>query len=618
MRIKTAALLVPVITFGLLSARNAPVTSAQGADPAGAETQPDAPAKKTFRSLVIAGLPTVASRNMEQLCELLSRESGVKFQPEWWRLDMGAFSTEQPFGGAELAAKLRMVVISDVSDNLIIAAEETPVTRQAEARVFMLQLFAGENAGPMWDGIATKTGMIERGQRNMYGVNTGNNRPQPELDPEAEVFSVNGQLDDPKVLAALGLLPEQIAVPMKHYQISQFRVGPYSPATNNNRNRYTSYSSFNDPFASGAEPRGALVVYAETGGQMDNVPEGPTLPKELNMLSAFSGAFNQVGMMMMRAMGGFSYTSYESSMSDAEKIQENAQFVCMLMRDFKPTKTLDTAAKQRFADGLARFKAANSLAPVPEQIEKFREHTELHQLLKQHSINMRPRQITWADTTAFNLMQDSLDEGAKYSAYKNQFRDKAVEVFQTWARSKGAGAEVMEGRLGNWEVMQHYGYDWGTFNIGEYEAYSIEIAKESDPGLSGYMVIRTTDGITAPRAFSFRLDPASGAAFWLSGEPEDRAVVKERAKELVEGVELLVKGVTELGDFAPASGWIANKFSAAGKSWKHVSVLDFRVKRLAPGMIRIEGQGMSPASRVSVIVNPADGSVVWETAKIKE
>lgn len=589
----------------------------------------EAAARSEFSALVLADMPPPLSLAFDDLARRVSAITSVAFEPEWWQLNMACFRAAAPFRGAEIADKLGMVVVSDLADELIVAPRLTPEAKQAEARMFLIGLVGGDQGPKMWDGIATWTPPGQnrdfrvRSVVNVAGIGNrvvweeamggSDERAKLRSSDETNVFGMQGDLSDPKVQATLGLSAEALARPMRHYSLASFKVGPYQPTDEESGNtvmykrRY-----YNQP----QQPEGSLAIWAETGHQRSPIPEGPQMGEGIDLDSIGSqliyAMFGQFGMNAMRMFGRDSgYSSYGSSSSGRNSGQpaESAQYVCMLLKDFK------IAAKADREQAIAAAQALDALRKADAGAEKIAEAVKALHL--SYARNSRPQQITWCDRTAIALRRDPEDRRIPAMHARDSIRTRAVEGITAYYKRKGNLDSMREGLVNDWQVLQEIGFNYGLFNVRPYQAHQIEIRKDTDPAYSGYVLLRTVEHVAQELAFSIRIEPGSGHSTWLLGEPESMDVIRARRLEVYEGTKKLVELVKKAGIGGTAIDysrhWIQQQFSGSGMEWKYSSSLDFEVTRLLPGLVRVKGQGISTATDQSAIVDVTTGKVLWET-----
>lgn len=584
-----------------------------------AETPPPA-AKETFSRVVITGLPPTLGSRMEDIGRRLSDVGGVKLQAEWFRVNMACYSSPSPFKGAELATKLGLHVISDVADELILAPADTAEARQAEARLFMLGLVNDPAKAGFWNQLAgsgpdprrsmPRPSAIIRLNNNVRigGASDGKVAPVdtgPLIDA-SKVFSIEGTLDQESVQLAMGFTAEALARPMKHYRLSNFRVGRYSPAQSSGSGRVVRYYYDEYGRTSGQEQK--LVITAEAGEQQDNVPTGPGFGDAFDPLIMFQQMAGNLFWRMARIMGGSSsyYSSWSESSSGGTRPSESAQFVAMLLEDFRRAGTPDI---DRLAAETDRIRKLRESGAPAEDVRK-----AVLEYLLANERGSRPFRVTWADRTAVAAMQDAQDDTGPANAAKLEIAKRATKFIQSHYQAKGAAAEWKYGSLGDWELREFYGFPYNHFDVPPYSDYWVNMSKDEDPAYQNWIVI--TAGGNAPEnlRFSMRIEPSSGANIWTMGEPEPAEAVLARRKEIFDAANLLAEAVKANPSATFDSRWIQDQLTAMpDRVWSHVSSMDFEVDRLLPGIYRVHGQALSVAEAQTAVVDTVSGRVTWET-----
>jgi len=578
--------------------------------------------RETFKRVVIAGLPPVLGASMEDLGLRLSSAGGVKLEPEWWRLNMACYSSKTEFNGKALAEKLGLVVVSDVADELILAPADNATARQAEARLFLLGLMNDTGKAGVWKQVGPTTSKSPRPAMatNIVRIVNGNvvtetrgpakaeNENEDSLFDATQIMKLEGTLDEEAVQLALGVTPEALARPMLHYRLSDFRVGPYNPVQPAGRNSYS--SSFK--YVEGGRAynhESKYVITADVGLQRPNVPVGPEMDSELSAMSMLRMMGGQLWWGMARAFGISDYYGgwSDNSGQSGEKIAESAQYVCMLLEDFRLMGSQNVDQIAREAERIRGMKAAGADdAAVKAEARAFLLKTER---------TYRPMRVTWADRTALSMLQDAVDESGPVNQAKVTMSKMAADKFANHLKSKGAGAEWKFGNLSDYNLREFYGFDYSSFSIAPYNQYWMMIEAETDPAYVGCIVLLTNSNAPAELAFKCRIDPAAGTVSWLAGEPEQPEAILARKKEIFEAAKLLADGVVKAPNEAFDSRWIQSKLSPTpDKVWAHVSALDFEIVKVLPGVYRIHGQALSEVEAQSAVVDTVKGTVVWETA----
>jgi hypothetical protein len=607
------------------------------------------PSRETFSSLVVSGLPPALSGQFEEVAKRLSEVSGVALQPEWWRLDMAAFSTKAPFQGADVAKKLGLTVIADVGDDLVLAPEDTPKTRQAEARLYLLKLAdASRVAGGVWKGptaqdVASGFGSTQvRAMpaaaarvailRAVAGgvVRPGNAGGAPVKAPEtdkpapetpADLFLLEGALTDQKVLNMLGLSAADIDKPLRNYDVQSFHVGPYKPEMEGGSRRTTyRYNPYTGRRQT-EEGTTSIAIWAEAGSHQPNLPTGPALGAGGgfgNVLMSVLGSVAWQLQAMMRMRGNSWYTSYSNETSEAKKVEENAGYVCLLLDDLKPMRVADAAAVTVLRTRLEELRAKKASA---EEILAGR-----LAVARAEDCLLGARTLNWADRSAVDLLRDPVDDQAPINRAKNQIAERARDMLTKYAKDKGAAAVWQTGSLGDYNLRNTYGFQYNWFQVQPYSDDWLMLSEDKDPAFKTHMLLKAggtgdRSGVPEKYAFEVRIDRDSGAISWITGEPESMEMINGRRTEIFEGAKVLAAAVqnaaktgTPIPEGTATGDWIKAEFKKAGtKELQYVSSLDFRVVRVVPGIVRVVGEAATPDSRQAVIVDMKTGQLRWET-----
>ncbi len=591
-------------------------------------------ASKVFSRVVIADIPPVLSASFELLAARFSALIGATATPLWWRLDMAAFELSTPQPADKVAGNLHLAVISDVSDTLILAPAETPQAIKAEARLFIMSLFGDGHKG-VWKRAANITEGSDGGGSSMSSFGVGAVRmvvrhgrgwrdgSKPEAILGTDKLSLEGPLNDPKVMAALRLDEAQLKRPMKHYTISDFGVRPAATSADDAEKAYVEIDMLFGPHhEDGEHTAGGIVLYARDGTAQNKIPRGPECDLGLD---GSSGGFVSKSMMGLVGMWWgwgwgwgqnqwFEYDHYREYMrSDKD---DDPYFVAQRLDDFQAMSRPDAQRVKALEDAIKALGDAKDTTQERDQLTL--------DLVSERDFGYVARRKIWVDKTATRLMVDEPDENANVRVAKRVLSQRVADMIKAFADRSGANASYAEGSLNDWNLRQKYGLNksWEYFDVYPYESSMLMLAsyKGTDATLKGQMLLSTTSNVSTSLAFELRIHPSTGNVIWTRGEPESEEFIRDRHNEVLSGVNHLHTALLkrlEAGERVELSSldeaWRQDVFAAAAFVPQYTTVGDYAVRQVLPGTVRVSGESADSSARQSALVDLETRAVIWET-----
>ncbi len=655
----TFSFMVFAITFGFVfsySLSEKPLSFAQSeaGDEASAAPEQERPkARENFQSLVISGLSPSMSRSFDQLCEDLRNYSGIDFQPRWWRLDMAAFSSKAPFHGQDLAAKLGLQVVSDVSDDLILAPRNLPRAQQAEARLFLMDLFMTQK-NLMWLALAEysslesmpakKTVSIDiqgpAGLNEAIEVELGevlNEEPKvkekqktmPGIDID-DVFGLEGSLADEKIQRALGLDPAKVSKPLLHYSLRDFFVSkdPFASLFQGKEDKgHSEYDYYGHYDHYGRDEPEGVYIWAMNGEPAEDIPADPADGFfDGDFFDDFIDPFGGFDMEMKYGRR-YGYPDFEEN--SQPEIAPSPGYVCLRLENFKIVSEPDqNQGAETLRSIVAMVQGKESLPEEEWDSEEYKQLCELQQKFILHaSRTVRPQAMRWVDQDAVIQQQDLVDDESPVRKAKREVVETVQTMFEDYLyRMEEGEPEFREGNLGDWSLRDHYQIEsWSLFDIPPYSDYMFSLRKAEDSDSLHAMILETEQTPTPEMKFKVQIDPYSGNVLWLQGEPQPEILMARRYREIEIGLRTLfeevqagqIEGAEEFSSHFFEPDWIGETLEKHGVNLYSITRSSFQLERLLPWIVRIEaGRRKSFGSQV-LVYNLQTKQVYRETLEVE-
>lgn len=568
--------------------------------------------RREFSSLIIAGMPKILSPRLDEVATRLSIAAGVTLMADWWQLDMAAFSTTKPFNGQAVADALGLAVVSDVTQDLILAPEVTPETIAAEARIFLLRLSEDIAGNGVWNGV--KEGAYAMTPQAVRRESGEQPIPPPGKKPEtgdARFFVLSGALGDEKVCNALGISPSRVKRPLLHYELSDFTVQHAKQQTQSYHYRGDMRAGFVGDGIQFNARQAKPAALTPTGPLLSLGTGVPTRGSPLAyFFNVARGGF--WGWVPLRIQGLPS-----PMVVPCQGGEDDLSRVILRLDDFHPARVPDQPALDKLAAQLDAAKLDTSM----KDADRLARCNELERAIAmERCCVMRSDRSLWADDTGSRYRADPLDFASPVRDAKRKSVEQAAAMLRAYAATCGPDGKWPEGSLNNWELRREYEpRTRRTLAFPPYTDNHLQLQQDKQAEFKGAMLFGTAEKASVP-AFQVRIEPAIGTVTWIHGEPESDALAKGRSEELVRGVDVIAKAIADTSrsarTFDAAASdmvWVGRTFEGAKLELRYTATADYTVMQLLPGIVRVCGESLSGEDRQSVLVDLDTGAILRET-----
>lgn len=551
---------------------------------------------RTYSSVIIANVPRTLSNRLIELGERMSTAAGVELQPQWWHLDLAAFSTNEAVDGLVIAEKLGLNIVSGASDDLILSVLDArnPRARQAEARMFIKRVFMDKPRN-MWDGLSNFNSddmheMIDASFSGKLLRSTPQQGAEQKASmlKESNVFATEGKLTDEKVQNTLGVSAKDLEYPLKHYQLDDFTIGPIPRDDSNNY--YYDYSS-NDTDSAG------VVIRAKVGIVETDIPHGPTIGNAFSSLP-FYFWFGGMDFALSNSYWDYGYDNSEKQ----ESVSTEATFVAAV---FDKLEAPQKPAPERADIYREKIRAAANAKDAHLETIK----AVYKEAMLEGRRNHVAKRVSWGDPTAVKILSDAEDDLAHVRSAKRELVAKATEVMTKYHATAGEDRQYLAGDVADWETGEHYGYQYyQDFRNTVINVHSLSWElDEKDDVLSGIFLV--CDSNETGHAFKVHIDPASGKVTWHIGEPESEEIIRSRQREIDKVAQTLAQAaLDEEGEEVVFNDdWISSVVNEKLPGLLFAAAIDFSAISIVPGLIYIEGE-FGPGSRQAFLVDRKAGT----------